>query len=234
MIPAPSSNPPTEIEIETPETPETPTYSASDLVLAAWNGEYPRVETMLETLNVNQLELLSFDEWEAIGTPLFFAAQEGHEDVVQLLLDNNASTHIDAMLVYKDGDKEIYGPLLAAAARGHSEIVRILLENGADPNPFAHTLAPDGKRVAYPALYTAASENHLEVVQLLLEYHADMTLNYISKNSDGTRETFSPIDVAEDGIRDLLENYEPPEEPEEEAEMEDEEIAEVDDQVEEA
>eukprot|EP01099_Mayorella_cantabrigiensis_P001276 TRINITY_DN1547_c0_g1_i1.p1 TRINITY_DN1547_c0_g1~~TRINITY_DN1547_c0_g1_i1.p1 ORF type:complete len:232 (-),score=69.88 TRINITY_DN1547_c0_g1_i1:95-790(-) len=231
MIPTPSSDESTPIEIETPEVE----YSATDLVLAAWNGEYEQVETILASVNVNQPEVLSFDDWEAIGTALFYSAQEGHAEIVQLLIDNNASTHIDAMLIYKDGDKEIYGPLLAAAARGHSEIVRILLEAGADPNPFAHTLAPDGKRVAYPALYTAASENHIDVVKLLLDFGADMTLNYISKQLDGTKESFSPLDVAEEQIREVLENYEPPEE-EVEMEDEDEEIeeAEDEDQVEEA
>ena len=231
MIPAPSSNESTPIEIETPEIE----YSSNDLVLAAWNGEYEQVETILASVNVNQPEVLSFEDWEAIGIAFFYAAQEGHEEVVQLLIDNNASPHVDAMLIYKDGDKEIYGPLLAAAARGHTEIVRILLDAGAEPNPFAHTLAPDGKRVAYPALYTAASENHIDVVKLLLDYGADMTLNYISKQMDGTKESFSPLDVAEEQIREVLENFEPAEDVEE-MEDEDEEIAEAEDedQVEEA
>ena len=64
-------------------------------------------------------------------TPLYIAAQNGHIDVVKLLLDNktdvNASNH--------------YGvtPLYCAAQNGHTKVVKLFLGNKANANASIHT-----------------------------------------------------------------------------------------------
>lgn len=59
-------------------------------------------------------------------SPLTFAAEHGHEDVVRLLLDHNAK--IDAE------DQSGRGPLSYAASGGHQAVIQLLLQHGADAN----------------------------------------------------------------------------------------------------
>ncbi len=59
-------------------------------------------------------------------TALWFAADNGHVKVVQLLLDNRAS--VDKTM------RNCYTPLFGAAMKAHVEVVKLLLEKGADTN----------------------------------------------------------------------------------------------------
>ena len=61
-------------------------------------------------------------------TPLSWAAENGHEEIVKLLL---ASDGVDP----DSKDKHGKTPLLWAAAKGHKNVVNLLLpENGIDPD----------------------------------------------------------------------------------------------------
>ncbi|KAK5635619.1 hypothetical protein RRF57_011331 [Xylaria bambusicola] len=59
-------------------------------------------------------------------TPLSWAARNGHEEIVQLLVEKGADIE----------SKDSIGrtPLLWAAEEGHQEIVQLLVEKGADVN----------------------------------------------------------------------------------------------------
>ncbi|HLP34980.1 MAG TPA: ankyrin repeat domain-containing protein, partial [Amoebophilaceae bacterium] len=84
---------------------------------------------------------------------LHLAAQNGHLEVVQALLEKGAP--VDALA------KDNAAPLHLAAQNGHLEVVKELLEKGAPVD----ALAKDN----WTPLHLAAFNGHLEVVQALLE-----------------------------------------------------------------
>jgi ankyrin repeat protein len=91
-------------------------------------------------------------------TPLMFAAEKGHLDVVTLLLEKGAAV---------EAKDNIYGytSLFIAAEEGHLEVVTLLLEKGA---------AVEAKSDAgFTPLMKAAEWGRLEVVKLLLEKGAN-------------------------------------------------------------
>ncbi|RYP39319.1 hypothetical protein DL768_010725 [Monosporascus sp. mg162] len=98
-------------------------------------------------------------------TPLSWAAEEGHREIVQLLLDKGAE--IDA----KDNDGRT--PLWWAARNGHKEIVLLLLEKGAEIDAKGN--------ISRTPLSWAAGKGHKEIVQLLLDKGAEID----SKNING-------------------------------------------------
>jgi len=98
-------------------------------------------------------------------TPLSYAAQNGHEAVVQLLLEHKADVSA------KDNNR--WTALHIAAVYGHEAVVRLLLEHKADVG------AKDND--GWTALHIAAVYGHEAVVRLLLEHKADVG----AKDNDG-------------------------------------------------
>ncbi|KFY91698.1 hypothetical protein V500_04517 [Pseudogymnoascus sp. VKM F-4518 (FW-2643)] len=97
-------------------------------------------------------------------TPLSWAAQNGHEAVVKLLLVNNAEVNL------KD---TLYGqtPLSWAAESGHEAVVKLLLVNGAEI---------DSKDISgRTPLSLAANTGQEAVLKLLIEKGADVNLENI-------------------------------------------------------
>eukprot|EP00439_Symbiodinium_sp_Y106_P049800 s652_g6.t1 len=92
-------------------------------------------------------------------SPLVAAAQKGHIDVVQVLVEFGAATNEARR---QDG----VTPLFAAAQRGFAEVVRFLLDAGAALERPRHDSG------ATP-LYIAAQKGYQEVVKVLAEYGAD-------------------------------------------------------------
>lgn len=90
-------------------------------------------------------------------TALFFAALQGNEDFVELLLRFNPK--IGAV------DKFGSSPIYYAAAANHVGVIEILAEKGANLNK--------QNRQGLTALMVAASEGHLAAVQSLIELKAD-------------------------------------------------------------
>ena len=127
---------------------------------------------------------------------LAFAAEQGHDQVVQLLLDKGAEfepewnppwkemialevacvngfEYIVRLLLDNGADinaqSAMYGTALqGASSKGHYQIVRMLLDRGADVNV---------QRGLYgTALQGASSEGHYQIVRMLLDRGADVNI----------------------------------------------------------
>ena len=94
------------------------------------------------------------------GSAFAAASAEGHQEVVQMLLENGADVNMAG------GE---YGSALASAsANGRKEVVQMLLENGADVNMAGGEYGS--------ALASASANGRKEVVQMLLEKGANVNM----------------------------------------------------------
>ena len=90
-------------------------------------------------------------------TPLMIASQYGHEELVQMLLKNDAK--VDEMTIME------MSALSYASRQNYLNIVKILCENGADVN------------FGFPILYASKFGNK-EIVQYLMDQNADLDISY--------------------------------------------------------
>ncbi|KAJ5297125.1 uncharacterized protein N7443_008018 [Penicillium atrosanguineum] len=123
------------------------------LHLASFNGHERQVGVLLS------LGGEDINSTDGTGTyPVISASVNGHEKVVQLLLEKGAEVNAQ--------DREDRNALQAASFEGHDEIVQLLLEKGAEVNAQG--------RYYGNALKTASFKGHDKIVQLLLEKGAEV------------------------------------------------------------
>lgn len=128
----------------------------NDLLLhrAVRCGWYPMAKFLIEQVLHQQINTPKKDG----ATPLFLASQEGHIDLVRLLIANGASLELS--------DEDGISPLYIASYQGHADVVEILLNAGADPNQLG--------KDSTSALYIAAQEGYAQIVQMLAERGANI------------------------------------------------------------
>ncbi|KAG4279189.1 hypothetical protein FPRO04_13663 [Fusarium proliferatum] len=120
-------------------------------------------------------------------TPLSWAAENGHEAVIKVLLNNDADVE----------SKDAYGrtPLSLAAERGRWAVVKVLLDKDAD----VESKDQDGRT----PLWCAVENGHEAVVRLLLENGAEIK----SKDKGGrTLLSWAATNGHEGVVRLLLQN----------------------------
>ncbi|KXZ41601.1 hypothetical protein GPECTOR_372g153 [Gonium pectorale] len=128
---------------------------ALEAVVAGATGALSGQEPLQQQL---QHQPHPFDYVEGEWTPLHRAAENGHVEAVQALLQAGANT--DA----RDSTNQ-NSPLYLAAQNGHVEVVKALLQAGADKYT--------ANKAWWTPLHKAAEWGHTEVVQALLEAGAD-------------------------------------------------------------
>jgi ankyrin repeat protein len=101
------------------------------------------------------------DKQKEGGTPLIWAAYNGHKEVIRVLLSNDA----DIEALSRNGEMTA---LLMAAYNGHNDIVEYLLSKGASADKT--NVRGDS------ALSLASFRGHLKVVQSLLGRRANVEL----------------------------------------------------------
>lgn len=148
---------------------------------AAADGNLLRVETFLS----QGVHIDSADERGT--TPLFLAAQHGHQNVVALLLEQGAALN----QARQDG----VTPLFVAARESHRDIVALFLNKGANVN------AQSGVG-GVTLLHVGAYRGNKDMVTLLLQRGSDKN----ARMSSGER----PIDMArQQGHQALIPLLEP-------------------------
>lgn len=140
---------------------------AEEIHDAAQQGDLAKIKMLLE----KNPELLSARS-ENEKTPLHFAAQGGHEEIVDLLIAKGAD--VNAKNIAKET------PLHYAAAMGYKEVVDLLLAKGAVFN--------SGTTNGSTPLHYSANFGNSEIVRVLIEKGADINC----RNKYG----LTPLDLA--------------------------------------
>ncbi|CAN0006370.1 unnamed protein product [Choristocarpus tenellus] len=160
-------------------------YLEHDLHDAAKRGETEAVSKLVMEQRVD------VDRSDPYGyTPLHWAAQKGHADIVRLLVGNGALVNVR--------DKWKRTPLHRAAKEGHVEVVKALLEAGAEINAQGDA--------NWTPLHCGSFHGRLDVVKMLVDSGADPTATDDRGRSATVLCDMALYDVDENGnSADLLE-----------------------------
>ncbi|KAI1166694.1 ankyrin repeat-containing domain protein [Nemania serpens] len=135
-----------------------------EMLRKAANNKLQEKRILELLLQQHNAEPLLFPTTKYSWTPLWWAAENGHEAVVELLVEKGVDIEANDGL-------DTTTALQLAARNGHEAIVRLLLEKGADFN--ANILSVGSNT----PLHSAAMNGHEVIVRLLLEKGADLRKN---------------------------------------------------------
>ncbi|MTI12068.1 ankyrin repeat domain-containing protein, partial [Sansalvadorimonas verongulae] len=126
-------------------------YDEHDFLAACREGNVKAVQYFLDKDNFDVNEQFISGGSGTYIHGLFPAAQNGHAEVVQMLVNAGAK-------INRTWDSAT--PLFQAAQNGHAEVVEILVNAGAELNKTWNGATP---------LYQAAQNGHAKVVQILVK-----------------------------------------------------------------
>ncbi|CAF1467538.1 unnamed protein product [Rotaria sp. Silwood1] len=152
-----------------------------ELVKAAANGDTRRVEELIKQTNVDVNGIF------AGHTPLQAAAQNGHLDIIRLLIQHHANLEIED----KDGDRAVHH----AAFGDEAEVLELLAKSGADLN------ARNKRRQT--ALHIGVCKGHFDVCKTLLSNGAHPGI----QDSDGDTPLHDAISKRRDDLIIILLEY---------------------------
>lgn len=141
--------------------------------------------------------------YRACNSPLYLAAQRGHESIVKLLLQYKVDLSLPLVVAASEGsyDPPLVSPptreIFQRVPERYERIVRLLLEHGANPNSMAPT--------NLTALALAIRSKNLGIVSLLLKYGAE--LDYPGDISQRGRSWTPPMYVFLYAIDGSLHNH---------------------------
>ena len=136
---------------------------------------------------VNTLVLAGADIEAGMTTPLMEAAQEGHAQIVNYLIQKSANVNAETE---NQGDT----PLILACENGHTECADILLSSGAH---LEHT-AENGTS----SLHKAARQGHRDTVKFLID--RSCLLNKFTDNNESTALSLACIGDHKDVVEVLI------------------------------
>lgn len=131
---------------------------ADALRAAAESGDVEAAKAQLALSSMSKEVIDSVDSGYFGGTALSFAAEGGHDAIVEALLAAGASAGL--------ADRSGYSPLHLAARHGHATCMRLLLQGGAPPD------ARDGQKQT--PLHLCASKGQSDGATLLLDFGASV------------------------------------------------------------
>ena len=136
-------------------------YRERDIIYAtASQGDVEAIKFLLDHgIDVDNMYDIDVDKMYCRSTMLHMAVENGHFEVVKLLIDKQAHLNFADSMNRK--------PLYIAVKNGHFEIVKLLIEKKADLNvidSYKKTL-----------LHIAVEAGHFEIVKLLIEKKADLS-----------------------------------------------------------
>jgi ankyrin repeat protein len=103
-------------------------------------------------------KVVDINDFSRRGTPLSIAANNGHHEILKLLIENGADINYTCY--------EGWTALYSAVFFGRLEVVKLLIEHGADiDKPTDNGWTP---------LHTAAFSGHIDIAKLLIENGADI------------------------------------------------------------
>jgi len=133
---------------------------------AARDGKLRRLKVFLDHRPREEVSQLVAAKTNG-ATPLVLSCRNGHQDVVEYLIDRCSASVEQPGSVTFDGETiEGAPPLWCAAAAGHLEIVKLLVKSGANVNSTTKTNSTP--------LRAACFDGHFEIVKYLVEHNADI------------------------------------------------------------